>query len=92
MTNDQIEQQFKKLNAEIDFLRARSDVLSLALKYKIRTERNAEPLLDLILQKIEETASLALFSDMPSDFYIEAYRAAGESIARWKESLPPAAD
>ncbi|MDR5815806.1 hypothetical protein QCE62_19655 [Caballeronia sp. LZ033] len=89
MTDEQIEKKFEAITAELDFLRARCDVLSLALKYKIRTEHNAEPLLSLILQKIDETSQLGLFSDAVSDAYLGAYRAAGETIARWRESLPP---
>jgi hypothetical protein len=89
MKDEEIQMQFKRLEAEIDFLRARCDVLSLALKYKIRTEENAEPLLNLISGKLDETSSLGFFSDVVSEAYLGAYRAAAETIAGWRTSLPP---
>lgn len=87
MNDNELQRNFARLTAEIDFLRARSDALSIALKYAIINAPNAPELLAFISEKLDATSDLAIFSSQPSDAYLEAFRIAKDRIAGWQDAL-----
>jgi hypothetical protein len=91
MTNHHLSQPFNWLQAQIDALRARNDVLMIALKYPIKSGPQAARLIALSEKKLHETKDLALFSDVPSDAYLDAFEVASGTVSKWREAPPPVA-
>ncbi|HEF4732708.1 hypothetical protein C6P96_04890 [Burkholderia multivorans] len=91
MTDEQISDNFKYLIAEIDTLRARSDVLAIALKHTILNSADPEATLETVIKKLDRSNVAALFSSAPTESYVSAFDIAVSAVARWRESLPPAA-
>jgi hypothetical protein len=91
MTEEELKAEFKNVYAELDMLRARSDVLSIALKRAIINSPEPSRVLDAITASLDISSVKALYSTMPTEAYLVAFDAAVQMISRWHESLPPAA-
>ncbi|WP_175760499.1 hypothetical protein [Burkholderia anthina] len=91
MTDEQISDNFKYLMAEIDLLRARSDVLAIALKRTILNSHDPHAVLDAVIESLHGSNVAALFSSAPTETYVSGFDIAVEAVSRWRESLPPAA-
>lgn len=73
------------LNARLDTLEARSDVLAIALKHVIRTSSDPDRAMRAVRQALESTEERALFSPQASEPYLAAFGAMRERVCRWLE-------
>lgn len=83
MEHDELVQKLQKIEIELDFLRARNDVLTIALKYVTLNSPQAEQLLSIITKRLTDTADRALFSTTPTDEYLHAFDAAAKRVGGW---------
>src|SRR5260363_85267 len=89
MTDPDLSQQFNWLQAEIDALRARNDVLTTALKYTVKSSPQAARLIALIEKELHEAKVSATLSGVPSNVYRDAFAAASGNVSKWCEVPPP---
>src|SRR5260364_220729 len=89
MTDPDLSQQFNWLQAEIDALRARNDVLTTALKYTVKSSPQAARLIALIEKELHEAKVSATLSGVPSNVYRDAFAAASGNVSKWREVPPP---
>jgi len=90
MDDREIVDSLKYLHAEIEMLRARNDVLSIALKYAVTRGPHAHVVFGTIMHALNSTSVQALYSTVPSEAYLTAFDAAVEAVEKWRGALPPA--
>src|SRR5260363_50347 len=87
MTDPDLSQQFNWLQAEIDALRARNDVLTTALKYTVKSSPQAARLIALIEKELHEAKVSATLSGVPSNVYRDAFAAASGNVSKFRHPL-----
>ena len=90
MTEDELKKELKNLYAEIDMLRARSDVLAIALKRTVVNSHDPAAVLNAITASLDISNVKALYSTAPTEAYLTGFDAAVQAISKWSEALPRA--
>jgi hypothetical protein len=89
MTNEEITAGFRYLQAEIELLRARNDVLSIALKRVIVNSHDPRAVYGAVMKSLDVSSALALYSTEPTETYLEGFDIAAQVVAGWRAALPP---
>ncbi|WP_042298930.1 hypothetical protein [Paraburkholderia kururiensis] len=90
MDDKELKATLANLYAEIDMLRARSDVLAIALKRAIVNSPDPVRVLNAITASLDVSSVKALYSTMPTEAYLESFGAAVSLISKWHEAPPRA--
>jgi len=92
VNESEVKEALQNLYAEIDMLRARSDVLAIALKRTVVNSHDPARVLDAIIASLDVSSVKALYSTMPTEAYLAAFDAAVQMISKWSEALPRVAN
>ena len=89
MSGKQTEERLRRAEAELELLRARSDVLALVLKQVIIGSPQPYALFESVMRSLDMSDVGMLYSAAPTDVYVRGFSIAVDAVARWRASLPP---